>query len=394
MLKKALEHLIAIEFIVYSGGVKSFMSSQRDAMIVMLVTAFVWFIINKEKKKDIFSYNIKLYGFIFIWVFINVFFINTDIRDKTYLTYLLIPLACCICISLLSFQRFRTLFFLYLTILSAISIVVQLLHDYGGIGATEITINNVVYHFSYGIFNTEWGTHRLSSIYWEPGQYQVVLIFTLCLFVDELRDISRLQVNVRKFFILILALIMTYSTTGYLALMILFFSIFAFPKNSKHSWKIILSIGLGFCLAYLIFMSNAVQNKINKESQGDEISYNVRLADNLGCLRLALDYPFAGAGISTRTASKKLLQYDSMTSSNGWLFVAASFGMIYPIILLLALFLGIKRMKLGTPTILIWVTLVLSQANEGFTMLPYMWMFIFKYKSYSNNILASNEKRQ
>lgn len=383
MLKKKLEHIIAIEFILFSGGVKFFMANQSLAMLIMLLTTVLWFAANNWKIKKSISFNLKLAFTICIWVCLNVFFINPDIRNKSYLIYIILPITCCGCISFLNFYRFRTLYFRYLTILSAVSIVVQLLHDYLGIGTTEFTINNITYHLNYGIFNTEWGTHRLSSIYWEPGQYQIVINYCLCLFVDELRDLSKWRNNLKKFSVLIIALMMTQSTTGYLTFMLLLFSILIFPKAPKKPLKVLISLTLGCIISYTIFTSNAVQNKLNQESYGDQVSYNVRVADNLGCLKLAIEKPFFGAGISTKTASKKLTQYDSITSSNGWLFNAASLGFIYPLFILIILYYGIRRINYGLPTILIWGVLVIAQANESFTMLPYMWMFVFKYASYN-----------
>lgn len=386
MLRKFLEHIIAIEFILFSGGVRFFMANQSYAMLVLLITSFIWLALNKWKIGKPFSFNLKITLIICVWVCLNVFFINTDIKNKSYLIYIILPLSCCICISLLDFYSFRNLFFKYLTILSSVSIIVQLIHDYIGIETTLFTINDINYHLNFGIFNTEWGTNRLSSIFWEPGQYQIILIFCLCLFVDELRDLSRWYTNFKKFSIILIALLMTQSTAGYITLMLLIFFIMAFPKTKKRSIKILISFILGCSISYVIFTSDAVQNKLNKESHGAEVSYNVRMADNLGCLRLAMENPYFGAGISTITASNKLLQYDSVTSSNGWLFNAACLGIIYPLFILTVLYWGIRRIVFGMPPILIWLVLIISQANESFTMLPYMWMFIFQYGSYNSNI--------
>lgn len=39
--------------------------------------------------------------------------------------------------------------------------------------------------------------YRLSSIYWEPGQLQIVIFFVLMLFADELADLTKVRDNTK-----------------------------------------------------------------------------------------------------------------------------------------------------------------------------------------------------
>ena len=72
--------------------------------------------------------------------------------------------------------------------------------------------------------------YRLSSIYWEPGQLQIVIFFVLMLFADELADLTKVRDNLRKFSPMLVALFFTLSTTAYLTLAIFVLGIFSGRK--------------------------------------------------------------------------------------------------------------------------------------------------------------------
>lgn len=62
--------------------------------------------------------------------------------------------------------------------------------------------------------------NRLASIFWEPGQYQIILNFTLILCSNDIIDLfkeHRYMILIKKYIILIVALMLTKSTAGYIA---------------------------------------------------------------------------------------------------------------------------------------------------------------------------------
>ena len=233
-------------------------------------------------------------------------------------------------------------------------------------------------------FNVDWGENRLSSIYWEPGQFQIVIMFVLCLFIDELRDFSRLRQNIRKFGILILAMFMTFSTTGYLSLGLLFFVVILFSTlNKKYKLLIPFSLIVSCVIAMFIWNTSVVQEKLaQSEDRSEETSYAIRMADNLALLEIAKSSPVFGEGMETRTFEVLSLKYGNRTSSNGWLWTAASNGFPYLIFMLICIYMGIRRMNLGIPNIVILGLLLLSQANEYATFFPYIFIYIFKFRDY------------
>ena len=104
------------------------------------------------------------------------------------------------------FENFRFKLLKYLAYLSFISIIVQVWHDYFGLGSTFVNIpGNDGWAMSLYFFNTEWGENRLASIFWEPGQYQIVLIFVMGLFYKEMLDPFTLKPYLKHLLILTIA---------------------------------------------------------------------------------------------------------------------------------------------------------------------------------------------
>ena len=236
-------------------------------------------------------------------------------------------------------------------------------------------------------FNVAWGgeTSRLSSIYWEPGQFQIIILFTLCLFVDELRCISKFKYLLKKFGILFLALLMTISTTGYLAFAILILSVFFYSQveKKKNILTYLFCIVCGLFFAFLLWNSSIVQDKLEQRNEiSERTSYAIRMADNIACINITLSSPYYGYGIDTKSLKSQLFMNGSETSSNGWLYTSACLGVPYLLFLLICIYKRVKDMNPGIPIILVVIVLFVSQCNEYATFFPIMYMYIFKFKHY------------
>lgn len=235
------------------------------------------------------------------------------------------------------------------------------------------------------IFNVQ-GYERLSSLYWEPGQCQIVIIFTLCLFTDELRDTNILFKNIKKFGLLIIALLFTISTTGYLAftffiLSILFFS--TLIKKHKVFIPVIMVVAIG--IIYLVSQSDAIQNKLEERENADSgasSSYVVRLSDNLALIELTMSSPWIGYGFSSKQFERQSEEAGNHASSNGWLLTSACYGVPFLLFIMFLIILGLKRIKGGLSPFLIIIVLLISHSDEYFIFFPYLLMYVFKYPDY------------
>ena len=93
--------------------------------------------------------------------------------------------------------------------------------------------------------------------------------------------------------------------------------------------------------------------------------------------------PLFGLGSSSKELKRELMLNDSLTSSTGWLRTSASYGIPILFFLLYFMYKGLRRMKLGVPSVCLLVVLIISQMNEYYTFFPYLFLYIFKFKSYS-----------
>lgn len=105
--------------------------------------------------------------------------------------------------------------------------------------------------------------YRNSGFMWEPGAFAAMLLFPI--YIQLL--INDFKIN-RKLIILIIALITTLSTMGYIALVIL---LFFYQLNARNKFSILLFPVL-FILSLFIFQQNFVLDKIlNELDSQDEI---------------------------------------------------------------------------------------------------------------------------
>lgn len=375
-------HLAIVEFLIFSGGIymtNSYLGNGTNALFVFCFTTFFRFLSVDSMKLE--RKNVKRWLFITIWVFLVTFVFGQGSHDMSIMMYVLYSASVLLLISSTDFDRFRNLLLNYLVVLSIVSIIVQLGHDYLGIfntNNTYIKASGDVVFYTY-VFNTEWGENRLASIYWEPGQYQIVIFYTLVLFAEEWSVLSKWRENLKKFGVLFVALFMTISTTAYLMMMLMV--IIVFVKSSRNHLRLIpIYFAFGAVAVFFLYNSDAVQDKEEqRESGSDRTSYAVRLADNLGCLMVTLDDPLTGYGIGSSMLENRLLSEGSETSSNGWLYGSAQMGIPYILFILICIWKNLKRMSPHTNTLLLFALLVLSQCNEYFITFPYMYMYIFEF---------------
>ena len=363
--------------ILLSGSVRFYMEFGYiliPLFLLLSIILFLWF--GKNRKMP----NVLLLTFLILFPLFNISFLNTSLASNLAYSCILFTLASYFTIISIKFNKFRQVWLSLINFLCLISIVVQIFHDLGNLIPSDLDIRGRLTTLYF--FNCDWGEHRLSSIYWEPGQFQVLLIVTLCLFTDELCKLKEYKLLLRKFGLIILALVMTLSTTGYLCLMILMFSIFNFSSHLKISLdKRLLYSFLSILTLSALWASEPVQMKLDQSKELDEnSSASIRLADNIALLRTISDAPLLGLGLDTVQQNHAKIRYGNKSSSNGWLNAASAYGVIYVGCILITIFIRIKSMPRGISAPVIWLTLVVTQSNEYLIFFPYMYLFIFNFK--------------
>lgn len=380
-MKSFLSKFVIIQFLLCSGSRFYYLAFSSITIPLFLVTSMLLWYMNRGRFNTI-GHNQKIAFAIIFWtLLVNILF-HDDITTNLYLTLIFYCLSTCFAVSVLDFYWFREKLLKYLNFLCLISIIVQIMSILG-LPSKVVSINGFTWSMTLGIFNCDWGgniTNRMASIYWEPGVFQIVLIYVLCLFSDQYSRISYIKTNMTKFILPIICLLWTQSTTGYFAFAILVLGIsMSIAKAKKDKIKYILIVLFGFMIIYYIVNSNAVQGKFDRGSESYS-SYTIRYADNIALLRMSSEKPITGYGMDSKSYLKRSFQLDNMSASNGWLYNTATNGIVSTLLFIVFIWNGLKRFKGCIHPVFIFLSLFVSQCNEYIMFFPTTFMFIYKFR--------------
>lgn len=372
-----LKNIVVVLFIVASGS--QLFYKELGFLFIPLFFMFSSLLFYRERNLLVDKWNWWVMLYFVLWNLLNNYVLHGHVGTNLVLSMVLCAIASFGAVSSFEFGEFRAMMLKYMVYISAVSIVVQLWHDIFGISIGKESEDTFL---SLYVFNTDWGENRLASIFWEPGMYQIVLFFVLCLYTDELKDISNWKSILKKFGILFIALVYTKSTMAYLCLFALLGYIIM--QNNKGQRKIIMMPFYAIILvgaALLLWKSDAIQSKLmQRDSEAETTSYYIRLNDNLSLLTMTLERPFVGYGIDTPEYEQRNKSLDNLSASNGWLFASATNGLVYLVLILVLLFKGIKRLPNCISPWVIFFVLIITQCNEYMICMPYLFMYILRFK--------------
>ena len=388
-MKKFLNKLIILEFVLFCGSLALNLAPGKSVltMLIFVFTALLVYVYNKPPKYA-FRKNKPLLAFIST----SLFFTNVVIYQSYFgewIVYWGYAIGTCIAVSTLSFTYFRDTYIKYFNYLLLISIVIYCIEDI--ISLPFITIStpggNVDVYFGLFLRSLRYTTKRLSSICWEPGQLQAVIMFSICLFADLITKLS-VKDLLKKIGLPILALLLTKSTTGYIALSILLiYYVFSYFENHKFGIKTFF-IGITTCIAIVfgilsIFNSRVVTDKFEQSEAKTDNSFNVRRMDNLAMFQMTFERPLFGYGISSDERVQRNRVLGSVSNSNGWFNLSASQGIVYLVVILISFFKRVhERVGNRIVSITIFVLLFISQCGEPRLCYPYFYMYCFVFNSY------------
>ena len=331
--------------------------------------------------------NLLIMVIIVGWYLINNIVLHHDIQSNQYLVIILYCISTFLLISSVSLTEFKFYIYRYFSWLCIISVVIQVLAilsimpysvlpEEESHGLKQVALQIFVINCGEGS-----NIYRLSSIYWEPGQLQIVIFFVLMLFADELADLTKVRDNLRKFSPMLVALFFTLSTTAYLTLAIFVLGIFFFGKDSQlQLWQKITYMSLSLVLIMGLIFSPAVQTKVaQSQDVSEKSSFVVRLADNLALCQMISESPLIGFGEGSKRVSELSEYYGNDTSSNGWLRSTVSNGIPFMALFFFFFYRRIREKYQLARHGVVFLVLFISQCNEFAIYYPYMYFYIFKF---------------
>lgn len=285
--------------------------------------------------------------------------------------------------------------------LSVISIIVYLLAALSPFvfGFLPIITNQTGQEFSYFIIGgvmrrfLELGFRfRNSSIFWEPGAFAVYICLALYIELFEKKNPSLIKVIV-----FIISVFTTFSTTGYIGVILLMIIYVGYNKNRINIKTYYVSLILMSCFV-ITFITLAINENsflylnVFQKIFNNESTSITRYSSLINGIQIGIDYPFLG--VSPNKMSLYMAFYASKTqlfdfgsnpmNTNTMTYQFAAFGLIFGLVFAIGTFkFFIKTNYKKWITIALFVYLLLLYSGENFySFLPYTLMF-YGYKKYT-----------
>lgn len=284
-------------------------------------------------------------------------------------------------------ERFRDIYLYVMYFFSCISLVCFLL-EIAGIYIPDLFPTQPSRH-SVLVYNSLiFDEHRNSGPFWEPGAFACYLILVPLLYVDNLRDFVHSQR--KEIFILFVALITTFSTTGYICLaVIVVYYLIVHAKNQYYAYFIYLPLLLfSMYVIYdnLPFLGEKIETQVDETKVMEGNFSNTRMGSLEFDEHYIKKHPFCGNGLieKTRYADHKELWGLHLGHGNGFSNFIAQMGIPAMFMYLLMVY------KVFFKKYIVLLVVVLLLQGEQLLNYPLFLSLPFVILSVNNNSKTKN----
>jgi hypothetical protein len=417
------EYLYFFMIVIYGGMAIGFTSQMMSyckqplGFLIPILMSFILLVRNKI------SFNNKSFlaiiGLYTLWVLLHLFIFSHFNLTYTIFIYYNIVIA----FILISVYN-TTIFLLYEKIITQLSIVaiigwvfmitipnilgkvIDIIRMPGIFDSNDILRGNIII---FSMTNSETyksvevlGLTRNSGFSWEPGRYATMVVVAIYL------NLARTQFQIKGnngFWILLIALLTTQSTTGFMAFSII---IFGFLINQKSTSKILylfLIIPMFITAFNLPFLGEKITALMDFESTKIIVEDNIKYFEKIGEtyvpqrfdglqleLQNIINQPLLGYGNDVKDSYVNNNISDELSLSNGIFKVIARFGLILGLLFYFALFKSsiwisdYYRIKGGAIYFLVFLAISISY---DFTTIP-VFLSITLFPFFSSKVNYAN----
>lgn len=376
-----LMYYLSVLAILMSGMVSIFRYGSYIAILIQLTIAIICFC---YFRKNIFNNSSLYYLISFLILAIVNFCFHFPFENNMLIGSIVEIIAAFLIISQLEFLKFKKVWLNLITLIALYSIIIYLLVFLDLIGVQSIiTKDNKQFIMSYGtVFGWIVKSVRLSGFYHEPGAFQIYLNFTLLFYIQDMYSFSLNKNQFFKLFIVVIALLLTQSTMGYIVFALIIGIVFLKSKFAQS--KRIITIPIVIFVLAIFFFKIASSDVVMNKFSGDQTSVSLmtRSSDNFAMLQMIKESPLVGYGVGSEAYMKRSVNYGNATSSNGWLSFSAGFGLPWFLLFLIGTYKAVSRMDLGIPVLLSLFIILLLHANENYTHFVSAYVFILMFHKY------------
>lgn len=313
--------------------------------------------------------------------------INGDLRTGYFYKCIILILSCEF-VKIMTLKDFAQIFEKFIFMLAVISVICTFIAE---ISLSVFSIFPVFYNsantafYNLGVYMIPTSSILLRNygIFREPGVYQMFLILALIFHVYYTE-----KIKVRHLFIFILAIVLTFSTTGYIAL--LFFLILLLIKkndffsDNKKKYIIVVLIMIG--ILYMVTQTDLLSSEgivFDKFSNMKRTTMIARFSSVFANLEIWKGNPLFGAGLITVSEMFPILSYQLYGkavshNTNTLLCELATYGVIYTGIIVY----GYIKLSNAMSTrvierILILLVIFILSCGEKLTFSPIIYILLF-----------------
>ncbi|WP_407879619.1 O-antigen ligase family protein [Owariibacterium komagatae] len=250
--------------------------------------------------------------------------------EGAYITCALIVVFVFMMTTMMTISAFEHAFIVVLTAIAASSLVIYIAAILFGIDRFAI-YGNEIHQFILLHSFCGFKDFRNSSIFWEPGIFQIYL--NVGLFFLLFQNVYRAQKKLYYVALLlfVVSILTTKSTTGYIVLVgIVCYWLLVKWKNKSIGFKVLMlvpMVAIILIILYFAWNSYAIQYKFFSVNQ----SLPKRLAALTSTPGILRDNPILGVGIGTRLSYDRYADFGVQDNSNGIANVFVQLGIIYGI---------------------------------------------------------------
>ena len=281
--------------------------------------------------------------------------------------------------------RFRNVYFKVMVVVCAISILFFILQIFG------VSFGYEFDRYKSILFYCFTRSERNSGMFWEPGAFQGFIMLVPLLYSDNL--IQLWKSHKKECIILILALLTTKSTTGYITFAAFLFLTMFLNKKISLVLKTVL-IALAVPIFVYAWSQDFMGEKLVKEYEEatmlrrGEVSWNrmgVMVIDYENIVR----HPIIGNGFMDESRYGILGEY-MRGAGNGFTGAINMFGIPFILLYFIGIFKNLVHLSKANRFVFIFVVILLLN-GEYFLNYPLFWSFLFiKFPKYENNCSSFN----
>ena len=317
-------------------------------------------------------------------------FLATDSFEYTILPFLALIISALL-MSNIDIHEFEKVYVNIILLISVVSIVAEIIFMIFPqvLSAFPIITNSSGvqgYNLLFSVVSFNYGSgYRIQGIFWEPGAFQFFISGALLILRKRGAE-GHCKRYIAKYIILIIAMIMTFSTTAYIVLLLFALTVITNQKNNTMLLVcIIMSI---IALAVLMFVpwvqevfNNVLGDKLTDlinafGGETDNASAQVRFDSIYYPSRLFFHNPILGVGYKGLLELKSIMGHGMTTCTPINYF--ATYGIVYGFSMLILFFqtaryFAIKKKEV----ILIFVLLLTTVISEDFNATVCLNSFLF-----------------